>query len=30
MTFLVAQLGARMHYGVPLILEEAGVLDGCY
>ena len=30
MTFLVAQLGARMHYGVPQILEEAGVLERLY
>jgi alpha-D-ribose 1-methylphosphonate 5-triphosphate synthase subunit PhnI len=25
----VAQLGARMHYAVPRILEEAGMLDLC-
>jgi glycosyltransferase involved in cell wall biosynthesis len=30
MTFLVAQLGARMHYGVPRILEEAGALERLY
>jgi glycosyltransferase involved in cell wall biosynthesis len=30
MRFVVAQLGARMHYGVPQILEEAGVLERFY
>jgi len=30
MTFLVAQLGARMHYAVPRILEAAGMLERLY
>jgi glycosyltransferase involved in cell wall biosynthesis len=30
MGFIVAQLGARMHYGVPRIFEEAGVLERLY
>lgn len=27
---LVAQLGARMHYAVPVILHRLGLLDHCY
>jgi glycosyltransferase involved in cell wall biosynthesis len=30
MRFIVAQLGARMHYGVPRILQEVGVLERLY
>ncbi len=30
MSFLVAQLGARMHYAVPRILHAAGMLAGLY
>lgn len=29
-TFLVAQLGARMHYAVPRILEAAGLLESFF
>jgi glycosyltransferase involved in cell wall biosynthesis len=29
-TFLVAQMGARMHYAVPRIFEAAGLLAGLY
>ncbi len=27
---VVAQLGARMHYAVPLMLHQAGLLEKCY
>ena len=30
MTFIVAQLGARMHYAVPRILHTAGLLEHLY
>jgi hypothetical protein len=29
-SWTVAQLGARMHYAVPRILHEAGILDRFY
>jgi hypothetical protein len=28
--FIVAQLGARMHYAVPRIFHEAGILERLY
>ena len=30
MNFLVAQLGARMHYAIPRILQDEGMLSSFY